>query len=99
MTRPDEAEKIELRPRPAQVLALSLPRDTLASLRRVAGWRDMRPEALLKLYIGQGLRQDVSRFSSARILETTAEVLARHIPSEEQRSAIIREIEGEAEIQ
>jgi hypothetical protein len=99
MTNSNEAEKIELRPRPTQVLALSLPRDTLASLRRVAGWRDMRPEALLKLYIGQGLRQDVSRFSSARILETTAEVLARHIPSEEQRSAIIREIEGEAQIQ
>lgn len=31
MTNSNEAEKIELRPRPAQVLALSLPRDTLAS--------------------------------------------------------------------
>ena len=99
MASSDEAEKIEPRPRAAQVLALSLPRDTLASLRRVAGWRDMRPEALLKLYIGQGLRQDVSRFSSARMLETTAEVLARHIPSDEQRSAILREIRGEARME
>ncbi len=99
MTRSDEAEQLEPRPRPTQVLALTLPRDTLASLRRVAGWRDMRPEALLKLYIGQGLRQDASRISSARILETTEEVLARHIPSEEQRAAILREIRGEAQLE
>jgi hypothetical protein len=99
MNGPDESARIGLHPRPAQVLPLALPRDTLASLRRVAGWRDMRPEALLKLYIGQGLRQDVSRLSSSRILETTAEVLTRHIPSEEERSAILREIRGEAQIQ
>ncbi len=64
-------------------------------IRRVAGTRDMSPEALLKFYIGQGLRQDAARLFSERIMETTAEVLARHIPSEEERSAILREIRGE----
>lgn len=56
----------------------------------------MEPDELLKFYIGQGLRQDAARLFSERIMETTAEVLARHIPSEEERSAILREIRGEA---
>jgi hypothetical protein len=56
----------------------------------------MTVEALMKLYIGSGLRQDASRLFSERIMETTARVLARHIDSEEERSAILREIQGEA---
>jgi hypothetical protein len=56
----------------------------------------MSAEAVMKLYIGQGLRQDTSRLFSERILETPARVLARHISSEEERSAILLEIQGEA---
>lgn len=96
MNRSDEPTDLHLRPRPAENVPLSIPSDTLAVLRRVAAIRDMSPEALLKLYIGNGLRQDSARHFSERILETTAEVLARHIPSEEERSAILREIQGEA---
>ncbi len=62
----------------------------------MAATRDMSAEVLMKLYIGQGLRQDTSRLFSERILETTARVLARHISSEEERTAILREIQGEA---
>lgn len=96
MSKPDEPTDLRLRPRPAEDVSLSIPSDTLAALQRVAAVRDMAPEALLKLYIGQGLRQDSARLFSERILETTAEVLARHIASEEERSAILREIRGEA---
>ncbi|HEU4885179.1 MAG TPA: hypothetical protein VFT45_23155 [Longimicrobium sp.] len=77
-------------------MTLSIPSDTLEMVRRVADTRDMSPDALLKFYVGQGLRQDTARLFSERILQTTAEVLARHIPSEEERSAILREIQGEA---
>ncbi|HEX2189140.1 MAG TPA: hypothetical protein VHG51_09605 [Longimicrobiaceae bacterium] len=45
----------------------------------------------MKLYIGLGLHQDAARLFSERILETTARVLARHIASEEERTAIQRE--------
>jgi hypothetical protein len=65
-------------------------------VREVAATRDMSAEVLMKLYVGQGLRQDTSRLFSERILETTARVLARHISSEEERTAILREIQGEA---
>ena len=52
----------------------------------------MSYEALLKLYIGQGLRQDLTKMFSNRILETTAQVLAKHINSEAEISSIIEEI-------
>jgi len=53
-------------------------------------------EALLRFYLGQGSRQDAAKLFSDRVLETTAQVLARHIHSEEEISAIIREIRVEA---
>lgn len=56
----------------------------------------MSCEALLKFYIGQGLRQDLAQLFSERVLEKTAHVLARHIASEEEASAILREIQTEA---
>ncbi|HEV2147762.1 MAG TPA: hypothetical protein VGR37_10200 [Longimicrobiaceae bacterium] len=96
MSKPDEPTELHLRPRPTEPVTLSIPSDTLAAIREVAATRDMTPEALMKLYIGSGLRQDGSRLFSERILETAARVLARHIASEEERSAILREIQGEA---
>lgn len=96
MNNSDDTEVLTLRRRPAESVSLSIPTDTLETIRKVAATRDMSPEALLKFYIGQGLRQDSARIYSERILATTAEVLARHISSEEERTAILREIEGEA---
>jgi len=96
MSMSDEPGTLRLRARPSESVGLSIPSDTLELVRRVAATRDMSPEALLKFYIGQGLRQDAARLFSDRIMETTAEVLARHISSEEERSAILREIRGEA---
>jgi hypothetical protein len=96
MSNPDEPGTLRLRPRPSEGVTLSIPTDTLDLVRRVAETRDMSPDALLKFYVGQGLRQDAARLFSERIMQTTAEVLARHIPSEEERSAILREIQGEA---
>lgn len=92
----DEPTELHLRPRAAENVTVSIPVDTLAAIREVAGTRDMTVEALKKLYIGSGLWQDASRLFSERIMETTARVLARHIHSEEDRSAILREIQGEA---
>ncbi|MEH2123035.1 helix-turn-helix domain-containing protein [Nostoc sp.] len=65
-------------------------------LKKVAANRDMTLEALLKFYIGQSLRQDLAKFFSERVLESTAEVLARHIESKEEILTIIQEIQAEA---
>jgi len=98
MKKPDNAIKTEegfelkLRPRPATTIEVRVPTDVLASMEKAAGSRDMTIEALMKLYIGQGLRQDLAKMFADRVLETTERVLTRHIQSEEEVSEILREI-------
>jgi hypothetical protein len=65
------------------------------SLKKVAASRDMSLDALLKFYMGQGLRQDLAKLFSDRVLDMTAQVLAKHLDSEEKISAILQEIRGE----
>ena len=103
MKKPDEetpkAEEgfvLQFRPRASTKVTLQIPVDTLASLEKVATSRDMSAEALIKLYVGQGLRQDLARLFADRVLEKTAQVLTRHIQSEEEVSAILNEIRVEA---
>jgi hypothetical protein len=95
MKKPEEELKLQLHPRSKEIVSLEIPKDTLDSLRKVAASRDMSLEALLKLYIGQSLRQDLAKLFSNRVLEATTQVLARHIQSEEEISTIIEEIRAE----
>ncbi|PSB17362.1 hypothetical protein C7B65_18990 [Phormidesmis priestleyi ULC007] len=95
MNNPEENLKLHLRPRVTKTVALQVPVDVLESLKRVADSRDMPLEVLLRLYIGQGLRQDLTEVFSERVLETMAQVLARHIQSEEEISTILQEIQAE----
>ncbi len=62
-----EENKVPLRVRQrlSESVALNIPVDVLEDIRRVASGRDMSEAALLKLYIGQGLRQDLSRLLKA----------------------------------
>ena len=62
MNKPEEY-KLNLHPRPQDTVSLKLPKDTLESLQKVADSRDMSVEALLKFYIGHGLRQDLTELS------------------------------------
>ncbi len=96
MNKPNEEFELRLRPRVAETVSIEIPPDTLESLKKVAASRDISMDALLKFYIGQSLRQDLAKHFAERILDTTAQVLARHIESEEEISAILREIRGEA---
>ncbi|HEY9297766.1 MULTISPECIES: hypothetical protein [unclassified Microcoleus] len=95
MNNSEEEIKLQLRPRTAEIVSLNIPIDTLASLEKIAANRDMSVEALLKFYIGQGLREDLAKVFSERLLDKTAQVLARHLESAEEISTIIREIQAE----
>ena len=95
MNNSEEEIKLQLRPRTAGIVSLNIPIDTLASLEKIAANRDMSVEALLKFYIGQGLREDLAKVFSERLLDKTAQVLARHLESAEEISTIIREIQAE----
>jgi hypothetical protein len=95
MNENDDNLELTVRPRVSRTVALEIPEDTLESLKRIAATRDMSYQALMKFYIGQGLRQDVSHFFAEHVLEATAQVLARHFQSDEEVSAILQEIRGE----
>jgi hypothetical protein len=60
------SERVELRvhPRDCETVSLSIPQDTLESLKEVAEHYEMPLEALLKFYIGKCLRQDLSQLFS-----------------------------------
>lgn len=58
MNDPDEITLLRLHPRPTETVALVVPTKTLETIKQVAETRDMSPEALMRFYIGQGLRQD-----------------------------------------
>jgi len=88
----EEGFELRFRPRAAETVSIEIPKDALDSLKKVAAIRDMSYQALLKFYIGQGLRQDLSRLFADSVLDRAAEVLAKHIQSEEEVSAIIREL-------
>ena len=70
MKKPEvrQREKFDLkfRPRETETVSMNIPKDALDSLKQVAADRDMSVQALLKFYIGQGLRQDVARFAYSR---------------------------------
>jgi hypothetical protein len=85
---------LKLRPRPSTTVQLKVPTDTYENLEHIAAARDMSVDALIKLYIGQGLRQDLAQRFADRVLDLTAQVLARHGQSPEQVEAILREIRG-----
>jgi hypothetical protein len=58
----------------------------------VAAEKEMSVEALMKLYIGEGLRDDLSDLYARQILDATANVLSRRLNSEEEVSSILNEI-------
>lgn len=88
----EEGLVLKFRERESEEIALTIPKDVLASLERVAEKREMSVHALLKLYIGHQLRQDLARMFSDNVLERTEAVLSKHLKSEEEVSEILREI-------
>ncbi len=91
----EEGFELKLRSRDSKPVIIHIPADTLTSLEKIAAGRDMSVEALLKLYIGQAMRQDLAKLSADRVLEKTAQVLKQHIRSEDEVSAILKEIRVE----
>lgn len=92
----EEGFKLRLRPRPSKPVTIHIPADALASLEKIAANRDMSVEALLKLYVGQSMRQDLAKLSADRVMEKTEQVLRQHIRSNDEVSAILKEIRVES---
>jgi hypothetical protein len=87
----DGGEKLRFRDRPCEVVKMNIPVDVMTRVRELAAAYDMSPEGLCKMYIGNGLRPDGPPPTES-FLATTAHVLAHHVASEEERTAILHEI-------
>jgi hypothetical protein len=57
----EEGFALKFYPRETKTVAVELSAETVGVLKKKAKERDMSLEALLKFYIGQGLRQDLSQ--------------------------------------
>ncbi len=89
----ESEQEVHLRPRPSEDVTIKIPIDVIASLKKVAEQREMSSyQALIKFYIGQGLRDDLSRLFYNQVLNNAAEVLARHNHSPEEIEAILSEL-------
>ena len=67
MNKPEKTFELCLHPRATETISLKIPTDTVESLKKVAASRDMSLDALLKFYIGQGLRQDLAKLFGSRL--------------------------------
>ncbi|MCL1492352.1 MAG: hypothetical protein M1G31_16590 [Pseudanabaena sp. Salubria-1] len=58
MNQIEEDIKLNIKSRATEAILLQIPVDAMRSLEEVAASRDMSIDALLKFYIGNGLRED-----------------------------------------
>lgn len=89
---PEPKPNLKFRLRPQQAIELFVPADILPSLDEVAKHRDMPRDALIRFYIGKGLRQDLAQMFGEKVMEATAQVLSRHQVTKEQADEIVKEI-------
>ena len=68
---------LKLHPHETEKVSIKIPKDALNDLKHVAANRDMSAQALLKFYIGQGLRRDIAELFGASGTGTTETVLAK----------------------
>ncbi|MEQ8973307.1 MAG: hypothetical protein RIM23_27965 [Coleofasciculus sp. G3-WIS-01] len=67
MNQPEETFELRLHPRATETISLKIPTDTVESLKKVAASRDMSLDALLKFYMGQGLRYDLAKIFDSKL--------------------------------
>lgn len=92
----DETLELKVRPRETETVSIQIPKDTLKSLEHIAKRKDMPLPALLRFYIGKGLRNDLSQSFAEHLLDSTAKVLAERNYSAEEVAAIIHAIQLKA---
>lgn len=74
------------------MVTVKIPTDTLADLQAIADKKDMSLEGLIKFYIGQGLRADLTQLRADQTLNAAQQVLSEHLNSSEAAARIVDEI-------
>lgn len=64
--------------RPTTSITMRMPVDVLEDLRKVAAYKGMSGyQALIKYYVGQGLREDLQQMRKNNLLKTIEDILER----------------------
>jgi uncharacterized protein YoaH (UPF0181 family) len=92
MNSPDETFELTINIRSSEAVTVKIPTDTLADLRAIADKKDMSIEGLIKFYVGQGLRADLTQLRADQTLNTAQKVLSEHLKSGEAMAKIVNEI-------
>jgi anti-sigma factor RsiW len=87
-------DKVKWRARRSQSFSVALPEAVIEQLCRLAERRETTAEALARLYIGQGIREDMRRVFDEEVLSTTETILAERLGSAEEAQAIVDEVRG-----
>lgn len=88
-TKEPSMKKLKLTARPSRMVSIRIPLDTVEQLKRVASAKDLGYQSLLKLYIGEGLRDDLENLKKERLLSQTENVLRKHLKDDKRLNAIL----------
>jgi hypothetical protein len=92
MSSPDETLEFKVNVRSSEAVTITIPSDTLTDLRAIADKKDMSLEGLIKFYVGQGLRADLTQLRADQTLNAAQQVLSEHLKSGEAAAKIVNEI-------
>ena len=83
---------LKIRARPSRMVSIRIPQDTIDALKKIADQKDMAYQALIKFYVGQGLRTDLATLHSQRVIDAASQILQRHLKSPRKVFTIVKEI-------
>jgi hypothetical protein len=85
-------KKLEIKERPSKMVSLRIPLDTLEQLKEVAASRELGYQSLLKLYIGEGLRKDLTTMKTHTLINKTENLLRKHLNDDRKLHSILRKL-------
>ena len=85
-------KQLEIKERPSKMVSIRIPLDTLEQLKEVAVSRELGYQSLLKLYIGEGLRRDITEMKKHTILNETENLLRKHLDDDKTVNTILRKL-------
>jgi len=74
------------------MVSLRIPLDTLEQLKEVATSKDLGYQSLLKLYIGEGLRKDLSTMKAHNVMNETENLLRKHLGDDRKLRTIMSKL-------
>ena len=91
-------KKLEIKERPSKMVSLRIPLDTLEQLKVVAASKELGYQSLLKLYIGEGLRKDITTMKANTLINKTENLLRKHLDDDRKLHTILKKLRKTTEV-